>query len=185
MFGSSQSTLIIIIGIIIVYINQLEDVNIGDMMFQILGFVFLAYNANCLVTGGCSGWSWLTISLPLVFAIMYLLDYYYGPMDVNGKSSEHAEKAQVARIGAELAADEAKKSAEEARQTATELAAKWEMPPDSQMPLLNDAKTESTTEPSAYDEETAGGSETVPPSPSVIMEDQGTEEPFQVAMRVF
>jgi hypothetical protein len=85
MFGSFQSFLILILGATIIYINQSQGSTNRDLLIQAFGFGLLAYNANCLVNGNCGSWSWLTISLPILFSILFIMDFYYGPF--NGMST--------------------------------------------------------------------------------------------------
>lgn len=79
MLNSTQSALILFFGILVVYVNSATaDTNYVDVIFQIFGFLLLAYNANCLVVGGCGGWSWLTATVPILLAVLYLYQFVYG-----------------------------------------------------------------------------------------------------------
>ena len=72
LFNSLQARIIIFMALPVVFITQRSRFNSWAMVVQLLVYLGIAYNAECLVEGGCGMWSWVSISLPLLYSILYI-----------------------------------------------------------------------------------------------------------------
>lgn len=72
MFESLQSKVILGLAVPVVILTQRQSFDMVKMLTQILLYLALAYNAECLVTGRCKIWAWLSILFPLIQTIGFL-----------------------------------------------------------------------------------------------------------------
>lgn len=75
---SLQSKVILIAGITAILITQIHTFDSNHLFVSLLGYIMLAYNANCLVGGGCGAWSWATSIVPVVVTIIYIYHRSFG-----------------------------------------------------------------------------------------------------------
>lgn len=73
LFISSQARAILLLAVPVVFVTQTYGgFNTYTLITQILTYVFVAFNAECLVSGGCNMWSWLSVSVPLLYSVLYI-----------------------------------------------------------------------------------------------------------------
>ena len=77
LFASRQSRVILLLALGVIILSQREQFNMLKLFTQILLYLALAYNAECLVNGKCNVWAWLSVIFPLVSAIGYLFFVNY------------------------------------------------------------------------------------------------------------
>jgi hypothetical protein len=72
LFDSTQSKVMLFLGVPVILLTQMKAFDIMKLLTQLILFVALAYNTDCLVEGRCRTWAWLTILFPLIMVIGYL-----------------------------------------------------------------------------------------------------------------
>lgn len=75
MFISTQSKLVIFFAVISIIVSSLKRINFQSILGQIIIYYLIARNADCLIYGKCYGSSWISISLPILGIVLYVLDY--------------------------------------------------------------------------------------------------------------
>ena len=74
-YKSTQSHIIIFLGIIAILISSFKHYNLKLIIVQSIIYYMLAYQCECLVYGNCNSSSWLVILLPSMAIIIFILDY--------------------------------------------------------------------------------------------------------------
>lgn len=64
--------MLLLLAIPVVLLTQKQQYDITKLMTQLVLYLALAYNADCLVSGRCKLWAWLMVLLPLIQTIGYL-----------------------------------------------------------------------------------------------------------------
>ena len=72
MFESSQSKVVLALAIPVILLSQREKFSMVALLTQLILYVSLAYNADCLVSGRCKMWAWGAVLFPLIQTIGYL-----------------------------------------------------------------------------------------------------------------
>jgi hypothetical protein len=72
LFESTQSRVLLALAIPVIILSQRVKFSMVTLFTQIILYLALAYNADCLVTGQCRTWAWLVILLPLINTLGYL-----------------------------------------------------------------------------------------------------------------
>lgn len=72
LFESTQSRVLLAFAIPVIILSQRVKFSMVTLFTQIILYLALAYNADCLVTGQCKTWAWLVILLPLINTLGYL-----------------------------------------------------------------------------------------------------------------
>lgn len=80
LFESIQSKVILFLAIPVIYFGQRAGYDMTKMISQILLFFALAYNTDCLVSGRCVTWAWMTILFPIIMVIGYL--FFNNKLDI-------------------------------------------------------------------------------------------------------
>ena len=70
---SLQSKAILGAGVVSIILTQIASFSVMSLVTSLLSYVALAYNANCLVGGGCVTWAWITLAVPLFATIGYIV----------------------------------------------------------------------------------------------------------------
>jgi len=72
MFESPQAKVVLALALPVIILSQREKFSIVTLLTQLILYVSLAYNAECLVTGRCGLWAWGSILFPLIQTIGFL-----------------------------------------------------------------------------------------------------------------
>lgn len=80
-YKSTQSKAILGAGLFSIVLTQIagsqSSLTLGSRLTaaitSLISYIGLAYNANCLVGGGCGIWAWVTLSVPLFATILYIV----------------------------------------------------------------------------------------------------------------
>jgi hypothetical protein len=72
LFESTQSRVLLALAIPVIILSQRVKFSMVTLFTQIILYLALAYNADCLVSGQCKTWAWLVILLPLINTLGYL-----------------------------------------------------------------------------------------------------------------
>jgi len=80
LFESTQSKVMLFLGLPVIFLTQMQAFDITKLLTQLILFVALAYNTDCLVEGRCRIWAWLTILFPLIMVIGYL--FFSQPLSI-------------------------------------------------------------------------------------------------------
>lgn len=75
-YKSKQSQLIIFLGIIAILVSVFKYYNTKLVIVQAIIYYLLAYQSECLVYGNCNTSSWITILLPSLAILIFILDYF-------------------------------------------------------------------------------------------------------------
>lgn len=67
-----QSKLLLLMALPVIVLTQRSQYSMTKLMTQLILYLALAYNADCLVTGRCKLWAWIMVLLPVVQTIGYL-----------------------------------------------------------------------------------------------------------------
>lgn len=49
-----------------------EILDIKSVLLVMLSYAVIAYNSNCLATGRCQSWSWISVAAPVLMGIMFI-----------------------------------------------------------------------------------------------------------------
>lgn len=72
MFEAPQSKVVLALALPVIILSQREKFSMVKLLTQLILYVSLAYNADCLVNGRCKMWAWGSILFPLIQTIGYL-----------------------------------------------------------------------------------------------------------------
>lgn len=72
LFESTQSRLLLALALPVIILSQRMKFSMTTLFTQIILYLALAYNADCLVSGQCKTWAWLVILFPLINTLGYL-----------------------------------------------------------------------------------------------------------------
>lgn len=72
MFYSRQAKSMMMLAIPAIIVSQLYNFNTYSLGMQILMYFFVAYNAECLVEGDCKLWAWISVSIPILYSVLYI-----------------------------------------------------------------------------------------------------------------
>lgn len=72
LFESTQSRVLLALAIPVIILSQRMKFSMTTLFTQIILYLALAYNADCLVSGQCKTWAWLVLLLPLINTLGYL-----------------------------------------------------------------------------------------------------------------
>jgi hypothetical protein len=81
MFESVQSKVLLALAFPVIFLSQKEQFSMTTLLTQLIIYISLAYNADCLVTGRCKLWAWGSILFPLIQTIGYL--FFNNNLDLN------------------------------------------------------------------------------------------------------
>lgn len=73
LFYSKPAKTILYLGIPVILLTRLAKGGSVKMITQILLYLSIAYNAECLIEGGCKTLAWLSILLPIIYSISFIL----------------------------------------------------------------------------------------------------------------
>jgi Ca2+/Na+ antiporter len=72
--GSNQGKAVIAVTIVAVIIATVKySMPVGATVGLLLVTALIAFNATCLVKGGCNIWSWITVVTPLFLTVMLII----------------------------------------------------------------------------------------------------------------
>lgn len=77
-FLSPQAQISLVIGMIVAVVagrhnrKPHQQFNLATALTVMFAYLVIAYNSNCLVSGSCSAWSWLSIAPPVLTGILFL-----------------------------------------------------------------------------------------------------------------
>lgn len=80
LFESTQSKIMIGLAIPVIVLSQKRQFDMTTLLTQLILFLALAYNTDCLVNGRCNVWAWGTLLFPIVMVIGYL--FFSRPLDI-------------------------------------------------------------------------------------------------------
>lgn len=73
-FKSTQSKILISFAIISIILNQyIQHLNFTFIVGQLIFYLYIAYDVNCYVHGGCNFKAWFLILTPLIVSILVIL----------------------------------------------------------------------------------------------------------------
>jgi hypothetical protein len=72
LFQSVQSKVMVLLAIVVIVVTQYRGFDMTKLLTQMLVFLALAYNVDCLVEGRCRAWAWITLAVPIIVIIGYL-----------------------------------------------------------------------------------------------------------------
>jgi hypothetical protein len=72
LFESPQSRVLLAVALPVIILTQREGFNMVTLIAQMLLYLSLAYNADCLVSGECRLWAWAALIFPLINTIGFL-----------------------------------------------------------------------------------------------------------------
>ena len=71
--GSMQSKVMIGVSMLALIVTQVMNFSLAGLVGHMIMTVGLAYNATCLSMGGCNIWSWVTLAVPILLAILSIV----------------------------------------------------------------------------------------------------------------
>lgn len=71
--GSTQSKILLGLSLLSLVVSNIVHFSAVSVVLQLLVYMFLAYQTNCLVMGGCQTLSWLSIILPVLIAVIHIV----------------------------------------------------------------------------------------------------------------
>jgi len=72
LFYSKPAKVMMYLAIPVVIVTQYAKFNSLSIVTQALVYMAIAYNAECLVEGGCDLWAWLSVALPIIYSLMFI-----------------------------------------------------------------------------------------------------------------
>jgi len=67
-----QSRLLLALALPVIILSQRKKLSVFNFFAQILLYLALAYNADCLISGQCRVWAWLAVIVPIINTLGYL-----------------------------------------------------------------------------------------------------------------
>ena len=61
------------LAIPVILVTQYGEFSSLNIVTQALVYMAISYNAECLVEGGCDLWAWLSVGLPIIYSLLYIL----------------------------------------------------------------------------------------------------------------
>lgn len=72
--GSTQGKAIIVLALVGLVLGAMKyGLTTGAILATLIVSGLIAFNATCLVKGGCNIWSWITVSLPLLLMVIAIV----------------------------------------------------------------------------------------------------------------
>jgi len=71
-FKSTQSRLLLALALPVLILSQRKKLSIFTFFAQIVLYLALAFNADCLVTGDCRRWAWIAVIVPIINSLAYI-----------------------------------------------------------------------------------------------------------------
>lgn len=71
-FESTQGKVMLFLALPAIMVTQMRAFDMNKLLTQIILFLALAYNTDCLVSGRCTTWAWLSLLVPLIMVIGFL-----------------------------------------------------------------------------------------------------------------
>ena len=72
--GSTQGKAVIAVTLVAVILGTVKyGLPVGVSIGMLLVTALIAFNATCLVKGGCNIWSWLTVVTPLILTVTLII----------------------------------------------------------------------------------------------------------------
>ncbi len=81
LFESPQSRILLALALPVIILSQRVKFSMVTLLTQIMLYIALAYNADCLVSGQCRTWAWLVILFPIINTIGYL--FFVDKLELN------------------------------------------------------------------------------------------------------
>lgn len=75
-FRSNQSKIIVFFASLSIIVSLLKGFDSQKIIGQIIIYFLVARNADCLIYGKCYNSSWISILVPLLGIVIFLLDYF-------------------------------------------------------------------------------------------------------------
>lgn len=72
---SSQSIFVLILGVIVIILSLIKYMNFKLTIIQALVFYTLSYDIDCKIYGGCNISAWISLIVPLMLTLIFILDY--------------------------------------------------------------------------------------------------------------
>jgi hypothetical protein len=72
LFYSKPARMMIYLAIPVILVTQFTEFNSTSIFIQALTYAGIAYNAECLVEGGCDIWAWVSVLLPIVYSLLFI-----------------------------------------------------------------------------------------------------------------
>ena len=72
LFYSKPARMMMYLAIPVILVSQYGKFSSLNIIVQGLVYMTIAYNAECLVEGGCDLWSWMSVALPIIYSLLYI-----------------------------------------------------------------------------------------------------------------
>lgn len=72
LFYSKPARMMMYLAIPVVLMTQYTQFNTTSILIQALTYMGIAYNAECLVEGGCDMWAWSSVLLPIIYSLLFI-----------------------------------------------------------------------------------------------------------------
>ena len=68
-----QSKVILGVGALATLIKLITHFSVQTLLFSLCSYGGLAFNAGCLTRGGCGTWAWITLIIPVISTVLYIV----------------------------------------------------------------------------------------------------------------
>lgn len=72
LFYSKPAKAMIYLAIPVILVTQYGKFSSLNIITQALVYMAIAYNAECLVEGGCDLWAWGSVALPIIYSLLFI-----------------------------------------------------------------------------------------------------------------
>lgn len=72
LFYSKPAKIMLYLAIPVILVTQFARFNSLNIITQALAYIVIAYNAECLVGGGCDLWAWISVALPILYSLLFI-----------------------------------------------------------------------------------------------------------------
>lgn len=72
LFYSKPAKVMMYLAIPVILVSQYSQFSSLNIITQTLVYMTIAYNAECLVEGGCDLWSWISVALPIIYSLLFI-----------------------------------------------------------------------------------------------------------------
>lgn len=72
LFYSKPAQIMMYLAVPVILVTQYAKFSSLNIVMQALVYLMIAYNAECLVEGGCDLWAWLSVGLPIIYSLLFI-----------------------------------------------------------------------------------------------------------------
>ena len=92
---SNQSNFVLFLGIIVIILSLIKYTNFKLTLIQAFVFYSLSYDIDCKIYGSCYTSAWISLVIPILLTIIFILDYFKYFKETKDKLIEMYKKSKL------------------------------------------------------------------------------------------